>query len=79
MIFCVYSLKACRVNLSECGRGMRDDVLEQEDGEFAQLALTQQIHFCGATNQSALRESESSTCVCSEIAARAHSAGARSK
>lgn len=35
--------------------------------------------FCGATNQSVLRESESTTCVCHGTAASARSAGARSK
>lgn len=35
--------------------------------------------FCGATNQSVLRESESTTCVCNETAESAHGAGAWSK
>ena len=64
--------KYCRWKTSE-------EVTECEDREATQLASAQRIHFVGATNQSVLCESESTTCVCNETAASAHSVGTRSK
>ena len=64
--------------MKDCGWKTREEVTEWEDGEAAQLASAQQIHFVGP-QISQRYVSQNPRLVCHGTAASAHSVGARSK
>lgn len=64
--------------MKDCGWKTREEVTEWEDGEAAQLASAQQIHFVGP-QISQCYVSQNPQLVCRGTAASARSVGARSK